>query len=1209
MRKFLVVGCGGSGAKTQAYMMDQLKALLRQIEPERRELPKCWQFVTIDVPIAPEAGPDNLPNVQQGGGRYIGIGSRQQYSTFDLGVSGELIKNHAMKEVATWATPMPDRITTPVSDGAGQYRGIGRMLTIPAFKRIQEGLDAAMKDLNKAETNTELDELNYKLTNKRSSAQGSTPSILVISSMAGGAGASMFLDVCRILSTIPNAKPEHTGVFMLTPEVFSDIPKDMMVGAWPNSLAMFGEAIACQTGAAAKSDSELFEAMGINGASRINTFARMFPIGNRMGQEGAQFGDGSAKTIYRGLGRALSALMYSDTASESFVQYSLANTGSPDGNRNYLGWADPGKVTWDVIPWGSMGYAQLSMGRDKYAEYAAQRLARSAFDRLLHGHIDPLNPATGEEQLKARLEERLPNLLQSLGIDPNFRHTQPNGAMIASWLDQNFSTEITNAINANLQWLRQSLPQPTDGQQGRDWANEINQRLNHPAISQHLTNSLNAAAYQAVYDYADRFMDAVIAAAESEMAVVGVPFVQAVLDQLSDIIQQRILNALNEVVQSTQNMNPAARPGEVDSLMHPLSGNRRVHGGAEVLDQIAMAYRQQVRSYMLVALSRNLLPVLDDFRIAGLSRLQREIGSAHADLEEANKKKDVATNLADVSTTDPVIWPTESDERISDRFRGSHNEILITEVDSFPNDYATQLVETVRVADPEVFDLNQASRQAARAVILGDWVTTDALRPPQDTLARKQREEVKGNRAGWVCKHLQTPPGGGDIRDSSPAVFRAKIRPADLLERARMWIGRSGYHFERFISMDLRAYMTQDETVNDVEYHARINRLRQAFALALSQARPLAAVDETMVNTVHGTPVSYRYSFSEVPFKDLMAANELKDVLKSTLNITEHTHEVFSRSLTDARKIRQIDVFGSYPNYSPIVFSSLLPPIADDWASRVDKQSAWRLRRSRPLSAFLPLSDDERKALVAGWIIGLATGRIYVHNQGQANAQAYIYDGHEWLEFPSPMLTSPAQMRHPVDWMPVVLESILLAYAQSHHKDNQGRPAQSLRPYWVLREIYDNSANGPTNDQGGIVHPAVSVMAEFLRNGVFPAKQNEVVGTDIEDRAALIIEALTKAGALADKFVPDNASGFPGAAMNQKEWVNPPTRKHAAQMPYYRDFASDVLEMVRRIRALLDQAKQLAAQPITAPSAHFGADQLAGGNLGASEFGEFGGLV
>ena len=163
MRKFLVVGCGGSGAKTQAYMMDQLKALMRNIEPERTELPKCWQFVTIDVPLTPENGPSKLPNVPQAGGRYIGIGSAQRYSTFDIGVSSELVNNGGLKEIATWAPANPGSIATPVSDGAGQYRALGRMLTIPAVKKIQEGLKLSLDVLNNAETIKELNELNYKI--------------------------------------------------------------------------------------------------------------------------------------------------------------------------------------------------------------------------------------------------------------------------------------------------------------------------------------------------------------------------------------------------------------------------------------------------------------------------------------------------------------------------------------------------------------------------------------------------------------------------------------------------------------------------------------------------------------------------------------------------------------------------------------------------------------------------------------------------------------------------------------------------------------------------------------------------------------------------------------------------------------------------------------------------------------------------------------
>ena len=42
MYKVLVIGCGGSGAKTLAYMMDQLRADLAVYGIS--EIPGCWQF-------------------------------------------------------------------------------------------------------------------------------------------------------------------------------------------------------------------------------------------------------------------------------------------------------------------------------------------------------------------------------------------------------------------------------------------------------------------------------------------------------------------------------------------------------------------------------------------------------------------------------------------------------------------------------------------------------------------------------------------------------------------------------------------------------------------------------------------------------------------------------------------------------------------------------------------------------------------------------------------------------------------------------------------------------------------------------------------------------------------------------------------------------------------------------------------------------------
>jgi len=208
----------------------------------------------------------------------------------------------------------------------------------------------------------------------------------------------------------------------------------------------------------------------------------------------------------------------------------------------------------------------------------------------------------------------------------------------------------------------------------------------------------------------------------------GVPFVEAVLNEITDLIQQRILPALNNISHKTTNYNPLAKPGQVDVILQPINGRGRAYNLDETMGEIAYAYRGQFETGFLSALSRNLMPVLDDFRVSGLSRLVREINDAHADLIEADRRKDINTNLADVSTDDPVAWPTDLDERISDRFHGSYNEILITEVDSFPQDYDSHLVETVRVSEPTVFDVTQASRLAARPALLtpcSRWVSPE----------------------------------------------------------------------------------------------------------------------------------------------------------------------------------------------------------------------------------------------------------------------------------------------------------------------------------------------------------------------------------------------------------------------------------------------------------------------------------------------------
>ena len=1213
MKKFLVVGCGGSGAKTLAFMMDQLKAELRSIDPDMTELPKAWQFVNIDVPLEEEAGPQKLPNVTQNGGQYVGIGSRQNYNTFDEGVSSILGRSGKLGEIATWATRNPASNDVKLADGAGQYRAIGRMLTLPHLKEIRQSLKAAVDEMFTQEAIQELNRLNYKQTKLDSDTGDSQPVVLVVSSMAGGAGASMFLDVCRVLTTIPNVNPQGTLVFMYTPEIFSDNKADDMAGAWPNSLAMFGEVVAAQMGNSSKHDRAIFEAFDMGNPPEGQTFGRIFPIGSKMGTTSARFGDGSAMSIYRGLGRALAGLMASTKASDNLVSYALTNTPAGDGGRRFFGWDSPtGGTPWGRLPWGSLGYAQVSMGRDRFAEYSSQRLARSAFERLFNGHLDPQNPEAGEMQIAKKLEERLPNAFSSITLDPSWAHGgQIDSGSVWNWLNSVFGGQAQQAADSATKYLQNYIP-VGQGRNVNEWRDEFEGNMADPRNEQAIASVLNNAAYDIVYRYANFFTDSVLATVEGELAAVGVPYVREMLSKITDVLtnSDRLMPVLGEYSGYYQNTRVLTKPEGADPILSPLTGKGQMTDPTPTVNALMGLYYNQFYSYALMAIAHLLKDVLQDYADENLFHLKRELADAHAVLEKAVSKRAETNKLADVRTDEVNAWPTEIDEVVETRFKGAENEIMLTDVNSFIVDYKDQMLRTIQgqQSTADVTNYEQAYPFAVRSVIRGEWESLDAAQAPNDTLApQKRTNDAYSNRAGWVSKYLSRHPQTGESRESQRAHYRAKIRPTDLLERSRQWINRRDYEFQKFNSVDLRRYLTLTPDINEVEHAERQRRFVEAFQLALSYARPLAAVNDDMVQRIHGKSVQYTYSFSDIPFAELGSAESgIAAQLESVLNRPEidgPSSVALRNSLNMSDHVQHIEIFGSYPNYSPIVFSSMFNYIAKD----IEKQdnfdgSWWSERRTRPLPAALPLTETERQAMVAGWIIGRITGRVYISNPDTSNAAAHIFDDtdggvNNWVDFPNPMLISPRRMIKKSDWMSSVLESIFIAYAKVQENGPHGF-ASSLYPYQLLRGLFDDGLDFAHS--GASTHPVVHRLAQFLASGEVPNRGT--VGTSIQDRYETFVAELDKFARGADHFVPGHTNALPGQGRADKPFAEIRSREVASMTPYYRDLAEDVIVMVPVIRNYLDQAKTVAENPVAQPAPQTRNSESGFGNTTAPEF-------
>ena len=687
MRRFLIVGCGGSGGATLALMMDQLRSELHTAGIEK--LPAGWQFVHIDVPSAAESGPEGLANVPAQGGSYIGCGPQgSSYAVLDGALSQRLAAESALDTIATWAPRNPQEVSIPISAGAGQYRAIGRMITLSKAAEIHARLQAAWDELFRVETVSEMSTLDVPGMGRFDANE--PPLVLVVSSMAGGAGASMALDVCRLLTLVSGLDPRLMGVFMVTPDIFDSLPQSAIIGVRANSLAMLGEIVASQSGAAREHDVRVLRALGHHhGEGEPIPFARVFPVGRYIGAERTLFGDGSQYAVYRGLARGLAGLMMSGKASDQFVAYDLGNTASPVGDRDLLGW---GISSWDVLPWGTYGFSSLSMGRDRYAEYGAQRLARSCVDKLLDGHMQTGNPASSIEQLDSLLSSQWAAHCKELGIPASAGEDQTKVSQLGRWIGtEAFAAEtVASTVNGLIdRQLRGYLPNP-EGMAAEQWTPILKQAVVNRRAE--LTRACTEAGYAMGFTWHQGFADRLERVVASAIATMGLPYARELIEQL----RRHIDDKLAAPVAQLGTMGPpdiVAISPQVDASLKAL------HGVMTNTDQVVAAvldgFRATVRRQLFADAAARIAEVMRVMGAEMLAPLRDALSEAMIQLERARSEPPTDVGLARLSTDQYAAWPADADELVPGRFAEANNEVLLINSTAFKARYEADLPKAV----------------------------------------------------------------------------------------------------------------------------------------------------------------------------------------------------------------------------------------------------------------------------------------------------------------------------------------------------------------------------------------------------------------------------------------------------------------------------------------------------------------------------------
>ena len=1140
MEKLLVIGLGGSGGKTLAFLMDELKFQLG--DAFGGDLPDCWEFVHIDVPLKPDAiGKKLAAPVDQQGGTYVGLGATS-YQEVDSAVYGKLQGSNPSAEdsLARWRPDKHEGGKILIASGAGAYRGIGRMVTVSRADHIHAQLSQVLQRLSRSEDLGKLE----SLTGETSTVSSSSVRALVVSSLVGGSGASMVLDVADILRSL-NSKAglnsTHTAAFLFTADVFGP---QIAPTAGAGSLATISELVNSLRNTDSWSNKE-WAALGASGLPKPQISGRgpfmIFPIGSA--SHGVPFGE-EPEDVYRGFARMLAPVFVDDKLQNSFWSYvqtnALNDANSTPDNSRISETASVGadtKVRW--AHFGGFGSATLTMGRKRYLEYASQRIAREAVELLVNGHGVNVNTQGNPDQRKRELAAELKDeflLSLPLGYQKGTGFTPE--ALISAASPKTDREGIVNAYLSEIGSVFGNQPAQAIAAKLKAKLTAYEQALS--AGSEAVTKSLRTWAEQLQTSVEDAYLNAV---SQYGLEVAGL-----LLEELQSELTTLASQTLGGSPLLTQNPPPA---GAISADVVGKLAKR----GKEIVGPTAAAavgVKKDIFGHFNFVITKqagsSVRESLLDYVSNGLRGLKDSNSQLLTELVYSIQMKSQGTVTAEYREAPLAEWPRSGDDEVPDYFEPAVNEVMLESTKEFPTFFSTHIGQSVSPSS------GTAIREAAKQIIL--QMEPDPNNPGEFrkiggwSLERENdgSHPHLGRKASWYPSEISSAIGG---LSKSAAEYQIAMGHESLLTYARAWVERRDSTFELFARQGFRDWLNpmSGSSPNLALQKERRTLLEGKMITALKYASPLVQVDEQMISRVHGNEaLGLKFDFSTIPlgesdpviakmqnfWQGSSASVENNGSLEAALDITKDVTDVFISSRFTSP-------------YVPLVFKSLTEPIRNEWTQSVasgSTSSFWQWRRARPLRNFVPMSQQTIDAFIQGWLVGRLSGHIQLQDNayktGYQKVRVWSAKG-EWLEFDAdPELlgvegmglkySRPGQDNSGWNVPAILLEHFALSISKC-----QGMDLSPLDPYWAVVDMGLTLQKGDPSGNGlwGAVSTGLSPLQEFLTStcsaqGV-PGTQMERLSSnpDSESRRQASIEWLDQVneyskGLQSHKFEEDN---------------------------------------------------------------------------------------
>ena len=1087
-RPMLIIGVGGSGGKTLRSMK---QAIERRLESVRYEggIPACWQFLQIDTTYDGQEFPAPMLHPTEEFKSVVPRGA--EYEDILRNVTAKASRPKQQTMMAGWGLA---ECNVSVSEGAGQMRGIGRFVGIAdsanTLSVIQNSIQKMMAGIGELRAVAEALGGQKPIELK--------PQVFIISSLCGGSGSGMFLDVAELVKrSTTEAWASNSISFLYTAEVFKSLNNGGPNLA-KNSLGAMNEIIAAKWVALSRSTSELYDGLGMAQPGRQAEFGfgskGTFLIGatNKGNVNLALAQDGAGMNeVFLTIGEAMATAFTTENIAEWLYQIAFVNVTQTEASFDLSG-LSPTDARNKTFAAAGMGFGQLTLGADRIVEYVADSMTKLQVRKLLWPELEKdllKNGETTVSLIEKKADDIFPEFLVSSGLDEKGDQDQIIDSLFPdTYLENNskFSANLVKqVIEAEAASRKGEIALRTF--QNRLWdlwvdASEVYLKEAKEEISAKAQNWVPAVQAQ-IRDLCSNELN-------RNGYLVLANLVNRLQRDLLDQVVGELKGARTKFAKATDNLNAETFRGNINEAANGLTGI--VPGGnGEFLKKIAKylsnileykikAHVNSLAADLVIDLNKNMLEPLNTFLVNSRSELSEQIKAA-----KVNEQ--------------PNPFPSFPDWGMK----------LV------PDRYLPRTIERILIDSSEYESTYQlyAERDAGGTTSFNQSVSAGLLGKKLNPLpGQKNEQTLILQESPWVSGVRETLPMGGA---ESKIMWSFKTNMEDLGIRNRKWLKDIDSSFGRFTTMSIREFVAADG-LDPLLRKAREDKFIFEFDEMLSLSQPLALLNNNSIKYVLSAklnrPADGLISRSDkIPFaRDSRIGNECVRVLSKYIPAEEVNDPgfdgVYFKADSNATRISAVTTNqASLPAWA---FASLTEPILVSAASSKLNAPGWKqfwdTRRTRPLTECIPFEAEMRRSIITGWILGGLFGLTEV-SPNKVGKDAKVWNSTlqnpGWSNFPSPLLRLHKEDAQREIW---VLPSILMSAGLAMCEFGKTGDPKEIQAYLFLkylgrevtteidsRDTWDNPGDGdrlPTSFVG-----KSTLIRDWVTTGKHPAPDRSIL--------------------------------------------------------------------------------------------------------------------